>query len=67
MRENGICDYCGSTAGSVFVHGHEQCVSCGSVQVPCCEGAESCPAATSTVTALSLPALPPAAAEPEPR
>jgi hypothetical protein len=66
MRETGTCDHCGSAAGSVFVHGHEQCISCGTVQVPCCEGAESCATAVPASTALSLPALLPPAPQGSP-
>ncbi len=42
-----VCLHCGRAAGSIFIHGHEQCLACGTVQVPCCEGAacESPPAA----------------------
>ena len=36
---DSICLHCGQAAGSVFVHGHVQCLACGCVQVPCCEGA----------------------------
>jgi hypothetical protein len=39
VRDCSICDHCGQAAGSVFVHGHYQCLACHSVQIPCCEGA----------------------------
>jgi hypothetical protein len=38
-RGDSICLHCGQAAGSVFVHGHVQCLACGTVQIPCCEGA----------------------------
>lgn len=32
------CLYCGSEEGRVFVHGHYQCISCGTNVDPCCSG-----------------------------
>ncbi len=39
MSESSICSFCDQAAGTLFVHGHYQCLACGSVQIPCCEGA----------------------------
>ena len=36
------CERCGTELKSVFVHGHEQCVSCGQVVYDCCQGEVSC-------------------------
>lgn len=35
------CPSCGSRRGVVFVHGHGQCVACGSNTEPCCAGASA--------------------------
>ena len=32
------CDYCGMETENTRVHGHEQCVCCGTNVEPCCEG-----------------------------
>lgn len=32
------CDYCGSEAPVVWVHGHGQCASCGINVDECCRG-----------------------------
>ena len=32
-----ICPCCGQSYKTVFVHGHEQCVSCNMNIEPCCE------------------------------
>ncbi len=39
VSDSWICYHCGQAAGSVFVHGHYQCLACRSVQIPCCDGA----------------------------
>lgn len=36
------CQRCGQDLKSVFVHGHEQCLSCGQVVYDCCQGEVSC-------------------------
>ncbi len=36
--DNEPCGYCGSQLGSIFIHGHEQCIECRNVLVGCCEG-----------------------------
>lgn len=36
--EEDPCPMCGSTRGTVAVHGHLQCVSCGQNVEPCCGG-----------------------------
>lgn len=40
MEAKPRCNYCGMVTISVRVHGHEQCVNCGTNVEPCCEGAE---------------------------
>jgi hypothetical protein len=35
------CPSCGSRRGVVFVHGHGQCVACGTNTEPCCAGASA--------------------------
>jgi hypothetical protein len=35
------CPSCGSSRGVVFVHGHGQCVACGTNTEPCCAGASA--------------------------
>jgi len=35
------CDRCGEELRTIFVHGHEQCVTCGQVIYDCCQG-ETC-------------------------
>ena len=32
------CPYCGRKYQTINVHGHEQCVHCGTNLEPCCEG-----------------------------
>jgi len=32
------CDYCGMETVRARVHGHEQCIHCGTNVEPCCEG-----------------------------
>ena len=32
-----VCSYCSQSSQTVFVHGHEQCVFCGTNILPCCE------------------------------
>ena len=32
------CNYCGMITVPIRVHGHEQCINCGTNVVPCCEG-----------------------------
>ena len=34
----GLCPRCNEKLVTVFVHGHEQCSSCGSVVHDCCQG-----------------------------
>lgn len=34
----GACPFCGGMGGTVQVHGHGQCASCGTNIHPCCEG-----------------------------
>ena len=38
MAEMNRCDYCGRITERVRVHGHEQCVFCGTNVDPCCNG-----------------------------
>ncbi len=33
-----LCLFCGYSAQTIFVHGHEQCVVCKTNVVPCCQG-----------------------------
>ncbi len=33
------CPFCGRAAGTVYVHGHVQCLACGLNVDPCCGGA----------------------------
>ena len=35
------CPSCGSYRGVVFVHGHGQCIACGTNTEPCCSGANA--------------------------
>jgi hypothetical protein len=32
------CPFCGLVSGVIWVRAHYQCVSCGQVIVPCCNG-----------------------------
>ena len=41
MKTNEFCPMCRSAKGSVFVHGHYQCLDCKQNIYPCCSG-ESC-------------------------
>ncbi len=36
------CDRCGEELKTVFVHGHEQCLTCSQVIYDCCQGEVSC-------------------------
>jgi len=33
-----LCEHCGMSSQTVWVHGHEQCTQCGINRMPCCEG-----------------------------
>ncbi|MFN3240467.1 MAG: hypothetical protein ACE37K_03025 [Planctomycetota bacterium] len=44
------CPWCGSMRGVVHVHGHAQCVTCGTNVDPCCSGDTGNDAATRTTT-----------------
>ena len=39
LKEN-VCPSCGRSSQNVFVHGHEQCVVCRTIEEPCCSGQE---------------------------
>ncbi len=58
------CPWCGRPLRLVFVHGHEQCASCGAPVVPCCEGTPLGPGEVCPLP--EPPAAKPAADEPRP-
>ena len=42
------CPRCQGNLKTVYVHGHEQCVTCGQIVDDCCQGEVACESDTQT-------------------
>jgi hypothetical protein len=48
MTQREICPMCLSEKGTIFVHGHYQCLECKQNTYPCCSGEHSFQRAVNT-------------------